>query len=372
MSERIADPLSALIRQSESTAAAETHETARGFWHGEDVVVERSIADLVDDAKEEVGFFFEEKVESKALEERDVHIATVADSKIDEIQRYLNRLPDFDVHKLKALIDRIRTHGQSIDAILKQVEEAFSEPAHGHAALEMAEELIRREKGSELADRIKAARARMEAERGAAIRAGYNIAAAAAALAGTDRAAAQELRDFYRGKVFKNPGPYGLLKSILDQYGLDELPERIRFLTKAVGDDMSAASPSIEASELQSLLNDLTTLRVLDTVRERCDDLTKRMARVNKVVFTSTEALRNMLPMIEDAAPSANSALSVLDRLGFPSRRLDARISFLREGREVMASMPTNVYRDLDARARALKGFQDAMETLIQKEESGQ
>ncbi|MEJ0017904.1 MAG: type III secretion system gatekeeper subunit SctW [Acetobacteraceae bacterium] len=257
----------------------------------------------------------------------------------------------------------------SEDDILRMVGERFGDPTHADVAMDGLEKALHLAGRDELADRVTGARARFQAEQGPAIRAGLNVTGAAFEIAAGDKAAAGELRDLYRATVFGKPGPAGLYRGMIGQFGVEGFTDRLRFLTHAAGDDLAAEGPSVDPARLQELIRDLSTLRVLDTVHERCTELANRLDRQNQVRLAPTDVLQALLPLTEETVNGPSKILAVPEKLDIPASRLDAQITLLREAREVMTIMPVAIYRDMDARAALLRGMQEAMDITIEREE---
>jgi type III secretion protein W len=378
MSDRI-DGNTTALRGSVDPGAQSQH-TSGGFapagsWRGEAVRVEPpDIRSLLDNAKEELGFAHSERMESRSISERKIaHTHTDLSQRIqrmNQLQEYLGRLPDFDPRKYAAMLDDVRESGEGMEAIIRKVRERFGEPSHAFAALDLAQRQFREEGRDRRAEQVAAARDRFEAENGPAIRAGLNVSVAAFDVAEGDREAAQGLRDMYRDAAFSSPGPAGLYRGVTARFGTEDFARHIRFLTRAVGDDLGAVGPSADPVRLHELVRDLSTLRVLDTVHERCAQLAERVARQAGVPIAVTDVMQRLLPLTEEAI-AGPSKLSVLPaQIGIPAERIEAQILFMREAREVMAMLPPALFRDTDARFALLRGVQEALDMLIEREES--
>jgi type III secretion protein W len=371
MSDRIDAFGNAALRYGKDEAEATEGGAATGIWSGEGVRLEPPDAlSLLEDAKEELTFMHEERMESKSIEERNLRSEDEGPSeRVERIRQVMEQLPDLDSHELDVFRAALQASKCDAAEVLRQMRERFSDPSHGHAALQYAEQEFRGGGELELADRVAEARAQFEAEEGPAIRAGLNVSKAAFEVAEGDRAAAAELRDSYRAAVFGKPGPSGIYKGIIDRVGIEGFPAQVKFLTRALGDDLGAAGPSVERPQLRELLENLYALRTLDTVHERCGELAGRVKRLCGTELAPTTVMQRLLPLTEETVSGPSKIKGIPEQVGVPARRLDAQILFLREAQGIMAMMPPAVYRDLDARFSVLGGIQEAMDLVIEREE---
>ena len=376
MSDRI-DGIANTFRMPTEHSQQETLQDPQGNWHGESVEVgPRDALSLLQDAKEELTTLMSEEMEVKDIKEREIEEKEFGYAdRVNEIEgawkMLEEQLPDLDLNALHDLLEEFMGAGDlSEDDIRRMVGEKFKDPSHAFAAMQGLEQALRTVGRDEMADRVASVREQFAAEHGPSIRAGLNITKTALEISGGDRVAAGELRDLYRSTVFGKPGPSGLYRGIIDQFGVEGFADRMRFLTRAVGDDLVAEGPSVDPARLQELIRDLSTLRVLDTVHERCDQLTARLERQNQVKVETTDVMQSLLPLTEETVNGPSKIIAVPEKLGIPETRLDARITLLREARDVMALMPVAIYRDADARGAVLRAMQEAMDITIEQEEA--
>ena len=371
MSDRIDAAAAATSRARIDPTPLGAGAIATGEWRGQAVQIEPKAGSLLENAKEELTFAHSETIESKEISAREITEAghtRVED--IEDLDGYFDRLPHFNRAELQALLRDLRQSEPDEDAILAQVGARFDDPSHAYAALDLAEQALRRDNLTELADRVGAARARLLAEQGPAIRAGLNVSIAADAAADGDRQGAAELRDYYRSTVFGAPSPAALYGEIVGKFGVEGFAQRVGFLTRALGDDLAAAGSSVEPARLRQILDGLSALRVLDTVHDRADQLAGRLQRVSQVTVTPTEVMRQLLPLTTEPVSGPSKINPIPGRLGVPATKLPAQIGLLRETRDIMAMLPPVLYRDMDARAAVLRGVQEAMDILIEREEA--
>ena len=345
-----------------------------GSWRGEEVrAAPPGVADLLANAKEELTFAHSERVERKSMRERKITAPGKAmherAEQCGEIEAWLERLPDLDSQQVAEFLEEARGGGQEPEKLLGRARERFGDSSHAFAALDIIEQALRGEDASVAATAAAARQALLDAA-GPAVRAGINVSAAAFEMARQDRAAAAELRQLYREVVLGNPAPAAIYRAVLQRFGTDDFAERLRFLTRALGDDFAAAGPSIEPARLRETLDGLSGLRVLDTAHERCSLLAQRVGKLCGVTPPVTAVMQNLLPLTEQTTHGPGKVSPIPGQLGIPDARLDARILLMKEARDVMALLPVGIYRDPDNRFAVLRSLQEAMDSLIEREEA--
>ncbi|QND62151.1 type III secretion system gatekeeper subunit SctW [Mesorhizobium huakuii] len=345
-----------------------------GSWRGEAVrLAGPTHATLLEQAREERTFGFSEAIESKALTERKISEGRIAASlsAVHDIDAYFERLPYFDHTELPGLLRDIRSDDPALQDILRKVRQRFADPSYAYAALDLAARELRREGLDQLAVRTDGAKAQLMAKQGVAIRAGLNVSVAASEVAAGDQRLAAELRDLYRATVSGDPGPLRLYREILSKFGVEGFARHVAFLTRALGEDIASAGPSVEPARLWEILSGLSALRVLDTVHECCQKMVERIRRrPDTIDITATGVMRQLLPLVENTVPGPSKIIPIPERLGIPPVPLDLQIAVLRECRDLLAMIPVGVYRDLEARKTTLRAVEEAMDIRIEREES--
>ena len=345
-----------------------------GSWQGEALrAAEPDAARMLADAKEELTFAHSERMERKAMRERNVSVPGQAQveriEQIRELQAWGERLPDLDQDAVADFLEKAGRDRADAQTLLRQARERFGDPSHAFAALKMLEQRLRAEGAPGSAIVAEARAALLEAE-GPAVRAGLNVTAVAFAESGQDRGEAAALRDLYRQVVLGKPSPAAIYRAILEHYGADDLPDRLRFLTRALGDDLAAAGPSVEPAQLRETLEGLSGLRVLDTAHERCALLARRVGKLCGTTPPVTEVMRALLTLTEQTSHGPGTVSGIPARLGVPERRLDASILLMSEARAVITLLPVGIFRDQDTRFAVMRSLQEAMDGLIEREET--
>jgi type III secretion system YopN/LcrE/InvE/MxiC family regulator len=248
-------------------------DLAKGRYQSESVLVRKDTSSMLQDAAEELTFGAHEFRNKRELGER-----RLSDSEgssqletVRRIQEYLEQLPDIGPRQLHDLYEQMRAGGEkpSREGFQRRLGGFHQDITYQQAALElMASELERSGDDPELRDVVRAALVDNERSFGAEIRAGLNVTRAAIETAASSDEV-QELRDMYRSTVLNHESLRQSFTNIVDRYGDEDLGDRIGFLLKAVGDDLSSRGPSIASAELKIILDDLHQLETLSTIRER-------------------------------------------------------------------------------------------------------
>lgn len=355
-----------------------------GAWDGDSVRVEATDETTLDDTLTADGenADVDESEEKKEVWEREIlesdeECEGEGVAAIEGAREYMNRLPEFNPRALglfmAAVAERQHSGGhprhESPEQLLRRATDMFQEPAHAFAALDAAARHLRATGQEDTADRLQAARDLLQAQAAPSIRAGLNIAVAAFDVAQGDGEEAARLRAGYREAVFGAPGPASVYAAILKQFGVETFPQRLAFLARAVGEDLASAGPSIPVPQLREILGALSELHVLAAVHDRCAEMVARLGRMD-VAISVDAVMARLLPLASSPAPTAEVAAALPVQAGVPSTRFDAAIAFLRDARGMLAMMPLGVFRDADARFAVMRGVQDGLDTLIDREES--
>ncbi len=345
-----------------------------GNWQGESVQLGTALPTLRERARRHLAAAAQSEiqVQSRPLHERRFSKNPASGHHIHSGARaraLLGRMPDFDPNRLVPLIEDL-DDVEDPRKILQKCRKHFADPSLASIALELVEQQLRDGGQHDLAKQTREARDLLEEEEGPAARAGINASLAVYETSDGDRMAAAALRSLYRDAVFAKPGPLGLYRGIIAKGGVEDFTKQVRFLSRAVGDDLAAAGPSVEPARLHELVRDLSSLRVLDTVHERCVVMAARLERSSGLKLGPTEIIGQLLPLIESASADASQFVGLPAKLGMASHPLAGPIRLLNEAREVIALLPPQLFRDLEARFAVFQGLRQALDLLISREEA--
>jgi len=193
---------------------------------------------------------------------------------------YMERM----LRALRQMMAALKEQGQAIAGekgallsnLLKMLEKGSSDESHQFAMLDILEQALSPEE-KELQQLLSAAKQRMMDTKGAAIRAGINLAQAVNEQASSPEEM-QGLRDLYRGEVLGFKSPQDCFRSLLETRGAGKLADAIEFLMKGCGLDLQSPSPSQSPEELRRILQDLQCVQVLRTCLDKLDILSGKMA----------------------------------------------------------------------------------------------
>lgn len=263
---------------------AQVQQQTKGSSRGETVTVNTGPSMLSANSTEEMTFGAAEHRKPRELKERkleDTGASRMLDA-IKQIEAYKENLKDFDTGKADTMLAGLkRREGRPSQEELQRRLQGFHEDiTYQQAALEqMARALEQSGDDPALLAVVHDTIASNVREQGPAIMAGLNITPIAAATGGT-HGEVQELRDFYRDRIFSKDSIRQSFENILQHYGNEDVGGRIQFLIKATGADITAAGPSMPKEHLLSVVSDLHQLETLATLREQVTDaLTRGMAR---------------------------------------------------------------------------------------------
>ncbi|MDK1492989.1 TyeA family type III secretion system gatekeeper subunit [Sinorhizobium sp. 7-81] len=330
-----------------------------------------TLATLLEQAKEERTFGFSELMEVKERAERKISkkLLVQGPSANEEVNACLERLEYFNRGDPEALLRGVRGDNPACGDTLLNAGHRSAGPSHANVPLDPAARELYREGLGQLADRT--GKAQRTAEQGVAVRTGLNIPGEADEQAcGGDQQVAGELRNFCRAMVSSASALGRLYKGFFKNLSAEGFAQRIAFLTRTLGEDIRLAGPSVEPAQLHCILGGLKALRVLDSVHERCGEMIMRIRRQSQLDMTPAAVMQQLLPFVGDVVPGPSNVNPIPERLGISPDRLDVQIAVLRESRNLLSMIPPGVYRDLETRTAGLRAMQQAMDILIEKEES--
>jgi type III secretion protein W len=363
-------PFSANPARTQQAGFAQT--PAVGSYKGEAVERLPDQASLLQDAAEELTEGIEEDQE-KDFSERDITEGKQADlyqrlTAIKELQELLHQLTDLRKGDLARVLRRLaRQKHANPDELRDLVKQAFKEPAQQYAAL-LAHAGLLKQQGAPSAAVAEAAVKQLLDEQGPAIRAGVNVSASATRFAADGFADAQSLRDAYRDAVLDYHGLKEAYGAVLEQHGGEHMPRTLRYLLKALGDDLAAGGASIDKARLHAILDDMYRLEVLSGVLEPCCRLAARGA-AQTAADKGAQLLGEVLGLVEDKWTSPERINALPPQYGAGS--LPDSIQFLREFRELLRAVPLKAYHDPEQRSRLLDAAQLSLDAAIEQEEEG-
>ncbi|MDL2216699.1 type III secretion system gatekeeper subunit SctW [Desulfovibrio sp. OttesenSCG-928-M14] len=340
-----------------------------GRFMGESVKVQQDASSLIQDAAEELTFSASEDVERKLSERKEGKDKARS---LEYILFYVEKCQDMSQNDLEQLLKQLMVMNNARGANLANlVRQAFTDPTSQHAALSYArgklgEQNLDPEKLRELGAALDEAIGILEEENGRAINAGYNIAGIQAPELGLT---GPSLRVLYRDTVIDFESYEKTFGSMLNKFGPDEFPKAVEYLIRALGNDMSAVTPSSPKAALKEVMDGLYMVESLGTIyKEAANLLAKTTAQRGSLPGLSEKAIIEPLlrykdlPMLMPAQVKTEMPFFVTDNAG-----RDAELS---QGvRELARKMPHKLYVSPEARQNVLNAFQEILDDAADREE---
>ncbi len=346
-----------------------------GSFRGERVALVKSHESLIQNAAEEMSFALAERRDTKSLAERKIGSRDPGDAemaaKLEKLKEYLNRMSDpTDAQKLKQLADDIRRGGASgLGALMRHVRQSYDDVSDQYLAL-----LFLQSEAGEGTDGTVATAIRDHIDQnGPAIRAGLNIAETVRAFTSSELGEQRELRNFYRTSVLGHEQLAQTYENILKQYGTKGFGEAVRFLIRALGDELNSDGPSMPIARLKPILDDIYQLGALNALHDDCAEVLARIGGRFGLARdkTACDVMKAILPLTTKSWIGAEHLAQVVTDLGV-LRNIEAEIYLLRELTSVVRGLPPKIYTDANGRANLIAAAQAALDQAIAKEEAAE
>ncbi len=377
---------------------------AEGQYQGQKVSHKPDAASMIADAAEEMSFGASEKVEKKLSKRKIGSKGGAKSSAMEQAELYLKKLPDLGgSKKLQQFCDHLKKQGDLSPGQLRQeAGKFFKDSSHQFAALSFAGETIGSEAEQQgLKQNLKTALTELLKEHGPSVRAGMNISETAGRFAEKGLGDIGQLRDFYRETVLKHDGINDTYRDILDNmdyfickvcrhtcsaaesakcpacgadtqsllYNEEEFLKRVDFLLKSVGCDLGSEGSSIEPARLKKVIDDLYQVEVLGNLHRNCKDiLAKMQQQFNSTTGTfPPDLIKNILDGMQEQWIREDHILRLVRKIHIPD--IEGQIYFVREFKELVRLIPLKIYDDPETRDNFLTAIQDALDSVIEKEE---
>lgn len=371
MTERI-DP-NATIRQPLETGGRQVASEVRGSFRGEAVALAPNPISMIQDAAEELTFEVGAKLAEKELNEREI-TAKHEDGReklVKKIEEYLEKIPDMDGDRLNRLLQDLRHNPpSSAEQLMDLVGEFYGDSSQQFVALEFLESELGDDETT-LREITETARNQHLEEKSSEITAGLNVSTAAVQFGGKQVHDVQEFRDLYRQSVLGRERLSDTYGAILRQYGVEGFPNAIAFLIRAVGDDLGAASSSIDRVALKGLRDNIYELESLNTIHERSETTLNDMRGFFGIPQrkAATDLMNGLLPAMNESWANSEKITSLASDMEVQSNS-EAEMYFLREVTEIVRSMPLKIFAEPKNRSDLLDASQDALDEAIWRWES--
>ena len=327
------------------------------------------------ESDEEAGFAASERME------RDLALRKIKDERIKTETKVESKdLAEFYFGKqseqktptvLKSFLDGLRNmKNATADDILKDVGRRFSDVSDQYIALSFVEEEFRAEGDSRMADLVAQAKEQLMNKSGPAVRAGLNIAQAAIQESQGGLGEFGELRDFYRDTILSHDGILSTYRSLREEYGPGKLRQGLDFLIKAATADINAQGPSIEKGHLKAIIDNFYEVGVINNISRSLASLLERMRKnYGDGISTDVESLmERIFELVEALRVDFGVIVKIPENMG--AKELSWQIYFLTDLYEQMRLLPIKIYPTSDHRTRLLAAAQQALDYIIEEEET--
>lgn len=240
------------------------------------VIKAPSPADDLSDAMEEVAMKFSESVErnSKSLEERAMRPRTLL--RVQKLQALYTLLTSDSDSRLDREVRRLLAMGQHQVSLSQLLELAEGDPAKAEVLAQHALHRARAQGNTTAAGHLQQAMQALHSEHGDEVQAGINTAEALA-LFSQEPQQRQTMRQLYYRTIVGQASLAAIFDALLGQFDEQHFSQGIHTLMRAMADDLSAAYPSLPASQLRTLLRDLTASQQLSNILNGCRELLEKL-----------------------------------------------------------------------------------------------
>lgn len=342
-------------------------QQASGKLQGQ-VIVPTTAQSVLTNAAEEITLAHSEKAEEKNIEKRKVETASHTQlMRIEDIHKLLEDAhSDKDQAKMLALAKRLL--GQGGHNARQEARESFQDPARQYLALQYALDLAgQSDVAEEIIHNLQDALEELVLDAGPRINAGLNTMQA---VGGVTHSAEQveAMQASYTDMVLGRATLADTLVGLLEQFGDQDFGKGLNGMIRALGDDLSAARPSTEPARLQSLVSDLYQLEVVQTLLERCGEVSAVLQREHgKPPMDAAIMLRKVVELTNERWVNANQFTRLAESLACTD--FASQIRFLTEMKGVLRDLPVKVFADADNRQALMTALQDALDSAIDREE---
>ncbi|MXY55904.1 MAG: YopN family type III secretion system gatekeeper subunit [Gammaproteobacteria bacterium] len=348
---------------------------ADGRFRGERVRHVRDPTAELQDAAEELTFAESEVVEKRLSQRRLRSSDGASSARLERIREYLRDVPDVERNaRLAEFASSVLEGGTAADAaLLRERARQFSaDGTHQHLALTFArDEAVEEGADPHLVAALDEAIAELDAEQGAAVRAGLNVSAVASDFAGRAGSDVQELRDFYRDIVLDCADIGAAYERVVADHPGRDFDDAVRFLLRGLGADLAATAQSVSKPHIKQLMDDMYQLKALNSVHEQCEDLVRRVRRNFDADLDSAaprELLGELLSAQDRAWQAADAFAGLPGKMGVHGDQ--AGIYLLQGFKELVRFVPLKAFGDDAAkRDRVMISVQQALDIAIDNED---
>ena len=328
------------------------------------------------DSMEELSFSFEEKTMKSVAERKMGEMRRAGNPFVEAVLKWQKVLPDMPggafMERMLRNLRQAMMQGQMInsDGLKRMLGEGSSDPSVQFAMLEAMEEGLSANE-AELKNLIAQTKQALNAEKGAEIRAGLNIAEQINAQAKAPEEM-QGLRDLYRQEVLGFKNPQDCFRSLLASRGAGKLGESLDFLTKSCGLDLHSPSPSQSPEELRRVLGDLQCVNVLKAILDKMGVLAGKMqSQFGETCLLNGEKLTGrILDFTEMPFVNSSNIASLISSCGL--EKLLAQLYFCTELIGAFRQLSPRLFAEESDRFKLEDAAQEHLDGLVSLQEEAE
>ena len=328
------------------------------------------------DPMEERSFSFEEKTMKSVAERKMGEMRRAGNPFVEAVLKWQKVLPDMPggafMERMLRNLRQAMMQGQMFnsDRLKRMLGEGSSDPSVQFAMLEAMEEGLSANE-AELKNLIEQTKQALNAEKGAEIRAGLNIAEQINAQAKAPEEM-QGLRDLYRQEVLGFKNPQDCFRSLLASRGAGKLGESLDFLTKSCGLDLHSPSPSQSPEELRRVLGDLQCVNVLKAILDKMGVLAGKMqSQFGETCLLNGEKLTGrILDFTEMPFVNSSNIASLISSCGL--EKLLAQLYFCTELIGAFRQLSPRLFAEESDRFKLEDAAQEHLDGLVSLQEEAE
>ncbi len=328
------------------------------------------------DSMEELSFSFEEKTMKSVAERKMGEMRRAGNPFVEAVLKWQKVLPDMPggafMERMLRNLRQAMMQGQMFnsDGLKRMLGEGSSDPSVQFAMLEAMEEGLSANE-AELKNLIAQTKQALNAEKGAEIRAGLNIAEQINAQAKAPEEM-QGLRDLYRQEVLGFKNPQDCFRSLLASRGAGKLGESLDFLTKSCGLDLHSPSPSQSPEELRRVLGDLQCVNVLKAILDKMGVLAGKMqSQFGETCLQNGEKLMGrILDFTEMPFVNSSNIASLISSCGL--EKLLAQLYFCTELIGAFRQLSPRLFAEESDRFKLEDAAQEHLDGLVSLQEEAE
>ena len=146
----------------------------------------------------------------------------------------------------------------------------------------------------------------------------------------------------------------------MERFGEDHFERGAALLTKALAEDLAAATPSREPAKLNEILQDLYQLQTIKTVLLRCQNACKRLFNFSQISLQPFALAKELIGLASEKTVTSWGLRDIAKRLHVDD---DEQIgAFMADLMSAIRIMPPKVFPSDEHRLRAIDAAQECLD----------